>query len=135
MTVDLLKMSTDVAYSQTGGVEADDLVMHAVDPGLALLHQFRSEAVVIPSGTGLLGTAHSGVPDDGVAPLRRVKLKPFRICATTVTNVRFSRFVEGAEYVTEAHRAPTSTCASTYGSRRNLPNDCARSWFCTYNGF
>tara|TARA_R110000796_G_scaffold67892_7_gene155809 strand:+ start:2012 stop:2971 length:960 start_codon:yes stop_codon:yes gene_type:complete len=62
----------------------------------------RANAVLIPGGTGLLGTAHPGVPDDGEAPLRRVKLKPFRICATTVTNAEFSRFVEATQYITEA---------------------------------
>ena len=34
-------MGADVAHRQTGGIEANDLVIHPVDPGLALLHQLR----------------------------------------------------------------------------------------------
>jgi hypothetical protein len=40
----------DVPDRQSGRVEADDLVIHAVDPGLALLHQFRLEAAGAVAG-------------------------------------------------------------------------------------
>lgn len=42
----LFKMGADVADTQPGGIEADDLVIHPVDPSLALLDQLRFEAAV-----------------------------------------------------------------------------------------
>ena len=44
--VEVEQMRLDVPNRQPGGVEPDDLVIHPVDPGLALLHQFRLEAAV-----------------------------------------------------------------------------------------
>ena len=43
---DIFRMGADVAHRQIGGAEANDLVIHAVDPGLARLHQLRLEAAV-----------------------------------------------------------------------------------------
>lgn len=43
-------MGLDVAHRQPGGVEPDDLVIHAIDAGLALHHQFRLEAAVVVTG-------------------------------------------------------------------------------------
>ena len=40
------QMGLDVPHRQPGGVEPDDLVVHPVDPGLALLHQFGLETAV-----------------------------------------------------------------------------------------
>lgn len=42
-------MSRDL---QPGRIETDDLVIHTVDPGLALLHQFRFEAAVTVTRNG-----------------------------------------------------------------------------------
>jgi len=44
--IDVLKMSTDVADRQTGGVKPDNLVIHPINASLPLLHQFRLEATV-----------------------------------------------------------------------------------------
>jgi hypothetical protein len=44
--IKILKMGLDVAHRQTGGIKADDLVIHPIDPGLAFLHQLRREAAV-----------------------------------------------------------------------------------------
>lgn len=44
--IDLFKMGADIADTQPGGVEPDDLVVHAVDPGLALLNQLLLEVAV-----------------------------------------------------------------------------------------
>jgi len=44
------QVGLDVPHRQTGGVEADDLVIHPVDPGLTLLYQFRLEAAVPVTG-------------------------------------------------------------------------------------
>jgi len=43
-------------------------------------------------------------PFDGEGPVREVKVEPFRIDPTTVTNAQFARFVKETGYVTEAER-------------------------------
>lgn len=50
----------------------------------------------------MVGTNMPRVADDGEGPLRQVKIKPFRIGATTVTNAEFGEFVSQTGYVTEA---------------------------------
>lgn len=60
--------------------------------------------VDIPGGTALLGTAAPLIADDGEGPLRRKKLKSFRMACGTVTNAAFADFVKAAGYVTEAER-------------------------------
>ncbi len=62
----------------------------------------KDAALPIPGGAGLIGTANAGIPDDGETPLRKTKVKPFRIGVTTVTNAQFQAFVEATGYVTEA---------------------------------
>lgn len=42
------------------------------------------------------------IAPDGEGPLRRKKIKPFRISATAVTNAEFSEFIADTGYVTEA---------------------------------
>ncbi len=39
-------MRADVTDRQSSGIQTDDLVIHAIDPGLALLHQFRLETAI-----------------------------------------------------------------------------------------
>ena len=58
----------------------------------------------IPGGTAMIGTAAPIFPDDGEGPVRRKKIRPFRISTTTVTNAVFTQFVEETGYVTEAER-------------------------------
>lgn len=64
----------------------------------------RPATCAIPGGTALVGTAREHIPNDGEGPLRRVKLKPFEMDATAVTNARFESFVRDTGYVTEAER-------------------------------
>ena len=64
----------------------------------------RDAARPIPGRTGLLGTANAGIPDDGETPLRKTRIKPYRIGATTVTNAEFEAFVAATGYITEAER-------------------------------
>ncbi|WP_371731843.1 formylglycine-generating enzyme family protein [Ruegeria sp. HKCCA6707] len=61
-------------------------------------------ACQIPGGNSLLGTRTEFIPNDGEAPLRRTRIKPFRLGATTVTNAEFQAFTEATGYVTEAER-------------------------------
>lgn len=69
------------------------------DPGFVI-----RDTVDIPGGTALGGTAQPQIPDDGEDPVRRQKLKPFRIGATSVTNAQFQAFVDATGFVTEAER-------------------------------
>ncbi|SLN25201.1 Serine/threonine-protein kinase pkn1 [Pseudoruegeria aquimaris] len=62
------------------------------------------EAVAIPGGSGFIGTDRPELAIDGEAPLRRSRIKPFRIGATAVTNAEFAAFVEATGHVTEAER-------------------------------
>jgi formylglycine-generating enzyme required for sulfatase activity len=64
----------------------------------------RDDAVEIPGGSALVGTRSAGIPNDGETPLRRIKLKPFRIARTAVTNAQFKAFVDATGYVTEAEK-------------------------------
>ena len=62
------------------------------------------KSVFIESGQALIGTDTPQIRDDGEGPLRRKRLKPFRIETTAVSNGAFAAFVEATGYVTEAER-------------------------------
>ncbi len=62
------------------------------------------DAVKIPGGTAFVGTDTPFIPEDGEAPLKTVRIKPFQIGATAVTNAQFHDFVAATDYVTEAER-------------------------------
>lgn len=66
--------------------------------------RFRQLAVSIPGGAGLVGTQSAGIANDGETPLRKTKIRPFCIAATTVTNAQFKAFIDATGYVTEAER-------------------------------
>ena len=66
-------------------------------------HELEAEErVSVPGGQGLIGTGRPLLPDDGEAPLRRTRIRPFQIDAVAVTNARFRRFVENTGYLTDA---------------------------------
>ena len=65
---------------------------------------YPGDLVDIPGGTALVGTDTPEIPIDSEGPLRRVKLEPFKMAATTVTNAEFAEFVTATGYVTEAER-------------------------------
>ncbi|MFF7455242.1 formylglycine-generating enzyme family protein [Kitasatospora sp. NPDC008115] len=57
----------------------------------------------LPGGRFLMGTEdRQGYPEDGEGPVRVVKLSPFRIAPTTVTNAAFATFVKATGHRTEA---------------------------------
>lgn len=62
------------------------------------------DAVDIPGGTSLVGTRVPVLLDDGEGPMRKTRIKPFRIGATAVTNAQFAAFVDATGFVTEAER-------------------------------
>lgn len=49
-----------------------------------------------------------GYPDDGERPLHEVRLSPFRMDETTVTNAQFATFCKDTGYVTEAEQLGVS---------------------------
>lgn len=61
--------------------------------------------VELPGGTFRMGDDSGwSYPADGEAPARLVRVSPFAIDATAVTNAEFAAFVEDTGYVTEAER-------------------------------
>lgn len=62
------------------------------------------ESVQIPAGRAYLGTRRPVLKMDGEGPLRRRELAAFAMDRTTVTTIRFARFVAATGYVTEAER-------------------------------
>ena len=63
-----------------------------------------ADAVEVPGGTALVGTAAPIIDADGEGPLRRKRLTSFRIGATAVTNAQFAAFVAETGHVTDAER-------------------------------
>lgn len=76
------------------------LAMPEVNRGAAV----SAETVEIPGGIATVGTDQPQIADDGENPLRQVRIKPFRIGATAVTNADFTDFIADTGYVTEAER-------------------------------
>lgn len=67
------------------------------------------ELIALPGGEFAMGTDDAeGDPQDGEGPSRRVRVSPYAIAATTVTNLEFAAFVRATRYVTEAERAGAS---------------------------
>ncbi|WP_422742476.1 formylglycine-generating enzyme family protein [Micromonospora sp. WMMD754] len=59
--------------------------------------------VALPGGEFLMGDARGdGNPGDGEGPVHRVRVGPFTIDATAVTNADFARFVDATGYRTES---------------------------------
>jgi sulfatase modifying factor 1 len=63
------------------------------------------ESIGLPGGEFFMGTdSREGYPADGEGPVRPVRVSPFWIDATAVSNARFAAFVEASGYVTEAEQ-------------------------------
>lgn len=58
----------------------------------------------VPGGFAEMGAARSRYADDRDSPRRRIRLDPFMIGATTVTNGLFARFVQESGHRTTAER-------------------------------
>lgn len=63
-----------------------------------------AERRAIPGGLVDVGTNAPHHMDDGEGPLRQVRIKPFQMDETAVTNARFHDFIKATGYVTEAER-------------------------------
>ncbi|MEL6522205.1 MAG: formylglycine-generating enzyme family protein [Pseudomonadota bacterium] len=62
------------------------------------------QTITVPGGSAIIGTSTPVFSEDGEGPLRRKKIKPFQISATTITNEAFAQFVADTGYQTEAER-------------------------------
>ena len=70
-----------------------------------------------------------GFPDDGEGPVRQVRVQPFAIDATAVTNASFDAFVKATGYRTEAEALAGPTCSPDFcppPSARSRPDRQAR---------
>src|SRR5699024_173090 len=63
---------------------------------------YQDKMVHIPGGDFLMGTSDKeGFPADGEGTIRKIKVDPFLMDATAVTNAEFKRFIDETGYVTE----------------------------------
>jgi sulfatase modifying factor 1 len=58
--------------------------------------------VDLPGSEFLMGYENGPYPGDGEGPVRKVRLDPFRISATTVSNAEFAAFVRATGHITTA---------------------------------
>ncbi len=65
--------------------------------------------IALPGGEFLMGSdADEGEPGDGEGPARQVRLEPFRIARTAVTNRQFAAFVQATGHVSYAEEVGAS---------------------------
>ena len=88
------------------------------------------DVVEIPGGTAMVGTDRPAIAVDGEGPLRRKRVKPFKMDAGCVTNTRFQSFVAATGYVTDAERIGDSTMRSLSAIR--FKTDLAVAWPMTF---
>lgn len=67
------------------------------------INSANEDMIFLPGGTFLMGSEDDDInPYDGESPIREVKVKPFYIDPTPVTNDQFKKFIEETNYKTEA---------------------------------
>ncbi len=104
--------STCCAPSRPTGVAATEApVVHSGSRAV-------DDTADIPGGMARVGTDRPILDLDDESPVRKVRVKPFRMDRTTVTNARFKAFVDDTGYVTEAERIGDS-----FVFAGNLPDD------------
>lgn len=90
------------APSRAAAASGQRQVINAVGPS-------SHEHIALAGGTFRMGDAFGeGYPSDGEVPVHEVRLSPFSIDATAVTNRMFARFVAATGYRTEAEQYGTS---------------------------
>jgi formylglycine-generating enzyme required for sulfatase activity len=106
--------------------------------GAAAAEADLGERVALPGGEFLMGTDDAeGFPDDAEGPIRRVRVDPFTIGATSVTNDQFARFVEATGYRTEAENFGWSFVFAGFlpaAIRRISPRPDVTPWWCAVEG-
>jgi formylglycine-generating enzyme required for sulfatase activity len=83
---------------------AGDGTGHGEVAPVGAARRVAAHAVHIPGGRALVGTDRRELADDGEGPVRRVRLAPFMIGATSVTNAEFAAFIEATGHVSEAEQ-------------------------------
>ena len=63
-----------------------------------------SDAVQLPGASFPMGTRSKINPQDGEGPVRKIRIAPFSIDRTAVTNLRFAEFIQDTGYTTDAER-------------------------------
>jgi len=87
----------------TRGAETVAPALTSIAPGPAAAS--TDGMVQLPGGDFLMGTdSREGYAADGEGPVRKVRLRPFWIDATVVSNAGFAAFVDATGHVTEAER-------------------------------
>lgn len=81
-------------------------ISHRASIGRQTIRTGSVEGMVrLDGGPFLMGTEEKeGFPADGEGPIRTVKLDPFYIDATPVTNAQFAEFVKATNFKTESER-------------------------------
>ncbi|MFC8124867.1 formylglycine-generating enzyme family protein [Streptomyces sp. NPDC057302] len=76
-----------------------------------------------------------GYPADGERPVHLVRLSPYLIDATAVTNAAFATFVKATGYVTDAEQFGTSAVFHLVASRADVIGEAAGApWWLTVRG-
>ena len=78
-------------------------------PAQAVRPRSTKGQVRLPGGEFAMGDAFGeGYPADGEGPVHQVRLKPFHIDETAITNAQFAAFVKATGHVTDAERYGSS---------------------------
>lgn len=96
--------ASDPTACCTPSADRPPLNAHHLNVSTQAALRVSEDAIDIPGGTGFVGTNDPQLPVDGESPMRKVKIRPFRMGATAVTNAQFKTFVDTTGFVTEAER-------------------------------
>lgn len=105
------------SHPSSASPRSDDLLLPG-KAGRPLDFSERSSMIWLPGGEFKMGTDDAeGFPSDGEGPVRVVRVNPFYLDATTVTNRDFTRFVDATQYQTDAERYGWSFVFSAFVRR------------------
>ena len=98
----------------------------------------RVDLVDLPGGVFRMGSEDADVnPGDGEGPVRQVRLSPFAIGRTTVTNRQFAAFVDATGHRTGAERFGWSFVFAGFlpgALRKGAQRPVAAPWWCRVDG-
>ena len=104
-TLDLKTSEQSGTYDPAAAHQLHIAQSLAVTPaGEALTENLRAEMMEIPGGVFEMGARRSSFPSDLDSPRRKVRVSPFLLAPTTVTNSQFDRFTRETGYRTVAER-------------------------------
>lgn len=94
--------------------------------------------ILVPGGEFWMGDSFDeGYPQDGETPVHLVKLPPYYMDATAVTNTQFATFVRATGYVTDAEQLGISAVfhLAFTGARRDIAHEVAEApWWLAVRG-